>query len=77
MEEEVEDDAIEDVPNDGGPTGVKTCTDPLSPDMEVTTSSMTSEGKSLSSSSVESSIRCSSLQEVDVGGSEGTFTFRR
>lgn len=67
--------SAEDVPvsvSDGGPTGVKSCTEPTSPDMEVTTSPVTSEGKSLSSSSLESSNQCSLQQEVDVGGSEGT-----
>ncbi|XP_048062999.1 sterile alpha motif domain-containing protein 1 [Megalobrama amblycephala] len=66
--------SAEDVPvsvSDGGPTGVTACTDdPTSPDMEVTTSPVTSEGKSLSSSSLESSNQCSLQQEVDVGGSE-------
>lgn len=68
--------SAEDVPvsvSDGGPTGVTSCTDDqTSADMEVTTSPVTSEGKSVSSSSLESSNQCSSQQEVDVGGSEGT-----
>ncbi|KAL0202559.1 hypothetical protein M9458_000577, partial [Cirrhinus mrigala] len=70
--------SAEDAPKtitDGGPTGVKTSTDPTSPDMEVepdngTDSPMTSEGKSQSSSSLETSNQCSLQQEVDVGGSE-------
>ncbi|XP_050969176.1 atherin isoform X2 [Labeo rohita] len=70
--------SMEDAPKtitDGGPTGVKTCTDPTSPDVEVepdngTDSPMTSEGKSQSSSSLETSNQCSLQQEVDVGGSE-------
>lgn len=72
--------SAEDVPNtitDEGPAGVKACTDPTSPDMEVendnsTNSPLTSEGKSQSSSSLETSNQCSLQQEVDVGGSEGT-----
>ncbi|XP_058630169.1 atherin isoform X3 [Onychostoma macrolepis] len=70
--------SAEDVPNtitDEGPAGVKACTDPTSPDMEVendngTNSPLTSEGKSQSSSSLETSNQCSLQQEVDVGGSE-------
>ncbi|XP_016115515.1 atherin-like [Sinocyclocheilus grahami] len=70
--------SAEDVPNtitDGGPAGVKTCTDLTSPDTEVqndngTDSPRTSEGKSQSSSSLETSNQSSLQQEVDVGGSE-------
>lgn len=57
--------------------GLKACTDPNSPDTEVetdngTNSPLTSEGKSQSSSSLETSNQSSLQQEVDVGGSEGT-----
>ncbi|XP_016375342.1 atherin-like [Sinocyclocheilus rhinocerous] len=59
---------------DGGPAGVKACTDPTSPDTEVETDhgtdSLRSEGKSQSSSSLETSNQSSLQQEVDVGGSE-------
>uniref|UniRef100_A0A9J8B2B9 Sterile alpha motif domain containing 1b n=2 Tax=Cyprinus carpio carpio TaxID=630221 RepID=A0A9J8B2B9_CYPCA len=55
--------------------GLKACTDPNSPDTEVetdngTNSPLTSEGKSQSSSSLETSNQSSLQQEVDVGGSE-------
>ncbi|XP_065130469.1 sterile alpha motif domain-containing protein 1 isoform X2 [Paramisgurnus dabryanus] len=67
----------EDVPKaitDGGLTGVKACSDPISTDMEVendngSMSTVTSGGKSQPSSLLESSNQCSQ-QEVDVGGSE-------
>ncbi|XP_016417056.1 atherin [Sinocyclocheilus rhinocerous] len=70
--------SAEDVPNtitDGGPAGVEACTDLTSPDTEVqndngTDSPQTSEGKSQSSSSLETSNQSSLQQEVDVGGSE-------
>ncbi|XP_016361895.1 atherin-like [Sinocyclocheilus anshuiensis] len=55
---------------DGGPAGVKACTDPTSPDTEVETDSLRSEGKSQSSSSLETSNQSSLQQEADVGGSE-------
>lgn len=69
--------SAEDVPNTITDEGAAACTDPTSPDMEVendngTNSPLTSEGKSQSSSSLETSNQCSLQQEVDVGGSEGT-----
>lgn len=77
--ESEENGSAEDVPStitDGGPAGVKACTDLTSPDTENdngTDSPLTSEGKSQSSSSLETtSNQCSLQQEVDVGGSEGT-----
>uniref|UniRef100_A0A8C2CXZ2 Sterile alpha motif domain containing 1b n=1 Tax=Cyprinus carpio TaxID=7962 RepID=A0A8C2CXZ2_CYPCA len=75
--ESEENGSAEDVPStitDGGPAGVKACTDLTSPDTENdngTDSPLTSEGKSQSSSSLETtSNQCSLQQEVDVGESE-------
>ncbi|XP_052459362.1 sterile alpha motif domain-containing protein 1 [Carassius gibelio] len=73
-EERMEVEGEEHGPAEDSPQ-TQACTDPVSPDTEVQvdhspSSPLTSEGKSQSSSSLETAHQSSSRQEVDVGGRE-------